>query len=403
MAENLITKDLQKLDPGSELVRLFELEYASGQWFYFTTGLDDDLGTLEFRDYSNNAQINTYSAIVAKLEGFDIKSEGAIARPTITIGNASGTLSTAVGTIDYQDFLGFKLVIRTTLKKYLYGESADASPPVEFPRALYYMDRIKARNKTTVQIECVAPFDLGDTRIPARNVLPDRCPFLYKGASRDLDIKKRGQSGCYWHTESKFFNGSGTEYIVYANVDDEYVVPSSLTFTTYSSGSVTKDAYYKTTSTATRYSANGSASSQTVNNYWQAVATNSSPGTPTDTNTAFKRVRVFAAYSHGTEYFTYSDDRYNDYVTFTDNVSTSAVSGKLQLWKAKAPSKSISPTLGSEYWGLGDNCSKRLDGCKLRYGFVPQDAANASTTGSATTDTSKVLPFGGFPASKAFS
>ena len=46
MAEKILVKDLQKLDPGSELVYLFELEYVKGSFIYFHSGLDDDLSTI---------------------------------------------------------------------------------------------------------------------------------------------------------------------------------------------------------------------------------------------------------------------------------------------------------------------------------------------------------------------
>ena len=35
MTEKILIKDLQKLDPGSELVCLYELEYAKDQFLYF--------------------------------------------------------------------------------------------------------------------------------------------------------------------------------------------------------------------------------------------------------------------------------------------------------------------------------------------------------------------------------
>ena len=116
MSENLVTKDLQKLDPGSELVVLYELEYSKGDFIYFMSGLDDDLSTVQFRDYSNNAQINTYIAIPAQVKGIEYKNDGAIARPSVTIGNATTAFSNAIGTIDYQSFLGLKFIKRTTLK-----------------------------------------------------------------------------------------------------------------------------------------------------------------------------------------------------------------------------------------------------------------------------------------------
>lgn len=408
MAENVIAKDLQKLDPGSELVCLYELEYVKGSFIYFMSGLDTNLSEVQMRDYSNNSQINTYVAIPAQMQGLEYKNDGAIARPTITIANVINTFSNAIGTIEYDSFLGLKFIKRTTLKKYLYGESAATNPPTEFPRDIYVMDRIKAKTKTTVQIECVAPFDLEGIRIPARNVLPDRCPFIYQGAGDHVDNFKKAQSGCTWHVEGKYKShvaeyADGTEYTVYVNIDDEYIIPSSTSFTLYSSGSVTADAYYRTTKTITRYNANGTSSSVTSNNYWQAVKTNSAPGTPSDDNSAFKRVRVYSTYSHGTEYFTYSDDRDNDYVLFTDNTASSSTNGKALIWKAKIPNQSSHPIPGAGVWDRGDGCSKRTEGCKMRFGFAPKSVGTASSTGKASTNTDAKLPFGGFPASKAFS
>ena len=406
MSENLVTKDLQKLDPGSELVTLFELEYSKGDFIYFTAGLDESLGEVQMRDYSNNAQINTYVAIPAQVKGIEYKNDGAIARPTVTIGNATTVFSSAIGTIDYQTFLGLKFVKRTTLKKYLYGETPDVNPPQEFPRDVYTMDRIKARSKVAITIEMVAPFDLEGVRIPARNILPDRCPFLYQGAGKHLPGYQKAQSGCTWHIEGKHNSsvrayGDGTEYTVYVNTDDEYLVPSTVTFATDIS-SIAENSYYKNTESRTKYHADGTTTAATVTNYWQATKTTSSPGTANDSNINFSRVRVYTTYNHGTEYFTYSDDRHNDYVLFTDNVSSSSTYNKVLLWKTKAPSRSVAPTAG-EYWEKGDGCSKLTAGCKKRFGFKPVSVGTASSTGAANPDTTAVLPFGGFPASKAFS
>ena len=46
---------------------------------------------------------------------------------------------------------------------------------------------VKAKTKISVTIECVAPFDLEGVKIPARNILPDRCPFIYQGAGDHVD------------------------------------------------------------------------------------------------------------------------------------------------------------------------------------------------------------------------
>ena len=60
MSEKILVKDLQKLDPGSELVHLFELEYVKGSFIYFHAGLDDDLTPIQFRDYDSPSTVRTY-------------------------------------------------------------------------------------------------------------------------------------------------------------------------------------------------------------------------------------------------------------------------------------------------------------------------------------------------------
>ena len=404
MTEKIIVKDIQKLDPGSALVQLFELEYIKDSFAYFTSGIDDDVSTsLRMRDFTTNSTIRTYTPIPVNADGFELKNDGAIARPTITMANVTNALSSGLGDVDYHDMLGLRVVRRLTLKKYLYGESGDASPPIEFPRSIFIIDRIKSRTKTAVTFELVSPFDIQGVTLPARNVLAERCPFEYQGASEHLPEWKRAQSGCSWHLEGKIkTGGDGTEYTVYVNQDDEYVIPSTTTFTTYSSGAVTLNTYYKTTKTTTRFNADGGTSSVTVNNYWQARKATSSPGTPTDSNSNFVRIRVYSAYSNGTEYFTYIDDRDNNYVTFTDNVSTSSTYNKVLLWKARAPSDEEAPG-HNPYWERGDGCSKTTTGCKKRFGFNPITKGTASSTGKAATDTTVELPFGGFPGARAFS
>ena len=44
-----IAKTLQKQDPGSALVVLYELEYGTSSKAYFFAGLDDDSTAVQFR------------------------------------------------------------------------------------------------------------------------------------------------------------------------------------------------------------------------------------------------------------------------------------------------------------------------------------------------------------------
>jgi len=407
MTEKIIIKDLQKLDPGSELVQLFEIEYTKNAYIYVMSGVDSDLTSVQMRDFTNNSTIRTYTAIPMKADGFETKNDGAQPKPTVSIANATTAFSGGIGTTEYDSLVGLKVIRRLTLKKYLYGESGDASPPVEFPRQVWYIDRIKSRTKIQVTLELASPFDLSGIQLPGRSIVANRCPFMYQGASDHLEEYQKAQSGCTWNVDNKYkpIKNGGTEYTVYTNVDDEYIIPASVVSSLTASNtpaSITIDAYYRTNTTALRFNANGTTTSVTNALYWQATETTSSPGTISLSNSKFKPVRTYTTYSHGTEYFTYSDDRYNDYVIFTDNVSSSPTYNKVIMWKAVKPSESTKPDFGI-YWSRGDTCSKSLDGCKMRFGFIPKDASNTSTTGKSSTDTTAELPFGGFPAAKAFS
>ena len=75
---------------------------------------------------------------------------------------------------------------------------------------------------------------------------------------------------------------------------------------------------------------------------------------------------------------------------------------KTLMWKAKRGNKSVPPN-HNDFWQRGDLCSKSLTGCGRRFGFNPKTASSASTTGHDDHSTTVVIPFGGFPGSKAFS
>lgn len=398
MSENLIVKEFQKQAIDSALVHLYELEVTPGNYFYFTNEVNNTT-SLTMRDYTTPATVRTYIACPVEAKGFEATQDGAIPRPTVQIANIQGALKNAIGDFNYQEILGLKCIRRTTLRKHLYDVDT-SNPPVEFARQVYYVDRIKTRTKMAVEIELVSPFDLENVRIPARVVHADRCSFQYQGGSTHLAIHKRAQSGCRWHIESRTSDETDNS-IAFVNMDEEYIVPANTGFTAWGGGASTADAYYKTTETMTRNNANGTVSSVTVNNYWQAVNTENNPGTPSDSNASWNRIRVFSDYNQGTEYFTYADDRHNSYVRFTDNVASSATNGYTQLWKAKLPSLNEVPySTNNSFWEKGDQCAKTTKSCKMR--FAAAKLSGNQWTQKAKQSNTVEYPFGGFPAARKF-
>ena len=104
-----VVKDVQKQDPGSAYIELFELEIGTNSYAYFFSGLEADLSTIQFRDYSSPGTIRTYTALPLMIEGLNLQAAGPSARPTLTVANVLSTFSDALGGITNEDLLGKKL------------------------------------------------------------------------------------------------------------------------------------------------------------------------------------------------------------------------------------------------------------------------------------------------------
>ena len=397
MAERIPVKEIQKLEQSSGLITLYEIELSDTQSAYFTRSLEADLSTIQMYDHDTNNQLNSYIAIPLSIEGTDVSSQGPTARPVITFSNVLTDFENAISPYKFRDLVGKKLYRRRTFAKYIKGGSAETSSgqtPIEFPRQMWIIDRVETENAQEIGIELASPFNTEGLVLPYRVVGHNACPWQYQGASPEkTESNKRG--GCTWHSESKYII-NGTTYQAYVNSDDEYVIPSTTTFTAWS-GSGTADSYYSTTTTLgtssgiRRYNSDGTidtdADSTTVTNYWQAVRTTSTA--PSDTSGDWTRIRIYENYSSSTTYYTYTDDKLNMYAKPT--------SGTEFLWQAKITHTGNSPQHGV-YWLRGDLCGKRLKSCQCRYGFNPL----GSGTGKATKKTDKLLPFGGFPGARKF-
>ncbi len=399
MTVNTMVQDVQKQSPGSAVIQLYEIELSSTS-IYFHAGLESDLSTVQFRDKTTPSTIRTYSALPIQMVGFKKANAGTLARPVMSIANVLSTFGDALGSVSNDDLLGNKVTRRTTLQKYLYGESSDQSPPVEFPSEVYYIDRIKAEDATMVAFELAPAHDLIGVTVPSRHAMSNACSWKYQGASWDKSADAR-TGGCTIDTQGRLYI-DGTNYKNWVNVDDERVVLSSSTFTAYSGVSggttLTLNAYYTTSKTdAVRYNVDGTQTgSQTVTEYWQCrkAATKTAAGTPSDSSAYFDRIRVYATYSASTTYYAYTDDKLNPYVEYTAD-------SQAKLWKLKKTSKGNAPD-ETTYWQLGDACGKTLKACAMRYNSEPITAGTASSNMKPDPVDRWTLPFGGFPGARRY-
>lgn len=384
-----IVRDLQKQNPGGSLVILYELEMPDGTTWYFHDGKSAAIGDVTFDG-------NTYSAVPIEFDGVDTTSEGPSARPTLTIGNVLNIFRDELGaSYTYEDMLGKKFTRRRTLSTYL-----TSSPAVELPKDIFYVDRVGATSIISVSFELASPFDLEGIKLPSRIVLGGGCSWKYQGASSDLpEISRVG--GCTWNRFSRVIMPPiGNIEVNFVNVNDEPVVNVASVKGAWAGSGAVNEIFSTTQAGLTRINSNGSfSSSVTSNNYWQMVTLTTT--TPSDTNIAWRRVRVFSVYTASGTYNVYTNPMYNDYVA-----NTLAGESFPRLFK-KILATQVTSSEGSnpaynKHWEIGDVCGKRLYSCTRRYQYISA-TSNGVSVPSTTYNQKATLPFGGFPGSRTYS
>ena len=383
---------IQKQDPGSGLVELFELVIDSTTTVYFHSGVDDDAAAskIKFRDKTPIDSVYTereYVAIPIKLTGIDKQADGASPRPSLTVANILAVFSDSIG-ITNNDLIGKRLLRRTTLKKYLVDESADTvntGPPIEFPTEKFIIDRIGSESKESITFELAAASDLQGLKLPSRIVVGKYCGWEYQGEGGAT----AGRGGCNWPTDStipRTSSGTTTDHKAYFTIDDEpiclYSAVSGVIDTSYvSTQEYGKDNWVKTGSGADT-------------KYWRSDIDPHTGNTPSNTSLFWTRIRTYTAWTNGSAY-TYDKDE----PVFVESGNT--------IWRIiRDTPAGNTPVTGSSYWVRGDVCGKILNSCKIRYQFVP-DHVNSGVSApnkfpSERLATQIVLPFGGFPGSEKY-
>jgi lambda family phage minor tail protein L len=378
-----IIRDLQKQDPGANLVVLYELELPSGNTLYFHSGLQANTANVTFDN-------NNYYNIPAEITGIEINSDGVSSRPTLTVANVLSTFRDALGSsYTYNDLLGKKFTRRRTLSSYL-----TSNPAVEYTKDVFYIDRISSKSIISVTFELASPYDLEGAKLPARIILGGGCSWRYQGADPGLSASLK-EGGCTWSRFSQVVV-QGVTYTNYVNVNDEPVVISTSSGVWPGVGSV-NNIYSTTQAGLTKINNDGSfTTGVSDNNYWQCVA--NTTNTPSDIDPAFRRVRVYSAYSDVATYTVYTDPSYNSYVMSTYDGGPRLFKKRYVTQAGKA--QGADPGY-NEQWEVGDSCGKRLFSCTRRYQYKPAGSLGQIVP-DTVSDQTIILPFGGFPGSRTF-
>ena len=121
---------------------------------------------------------NTYIRLPIKADGFEYTNTGTLPRPTLTVSNLDGAITTLLllvnATTSGNDLGGATVKRIRTLKKYLDGE-AGADPHAKFPDEIWYVDRKASESRDAVSFELASKFDLAGVMIPKRQIIANLC------------------------------------------------------------------------------------------------------------------------------------------------------------------------------------------------------------------------------------
>ena len=190
-----VFSDIQKVNPSS-IIELFKLELKEG--LNYATGNPSNITTVH--RFHSGSNLDAYGNIFwngeeylrfpVEATGFAFQ-RGQLPRPTITVSNMgtpnmSALLNLANSFTAGNDLTGAKVTRIRTMARFLDVANFSGAtnpfgtpdPDAEFPREVYYIDRKSAENRTVVQFELAAVFDMAGIRAPKRQCTRDLFPSI---------------------------------------------------------------------------------------------------------------------------------------------------------------------------------------------------------------------------------
>jgi len=182
------TSELQAIAPGA-VIELFTLSLNSA--------LHGDSTIYRFHNGANlnaNGEIvwagNSYLRFPIQCTGFEFGSTGTLPRPTITISNIFGTITTILQDVNTttvgNDLNGATLTRIRTLARFLDAVNftggtnpfGTPDPTAEFPQEIYLLDRKVTENRSIVTWEAQSALDLVNVKLPKRIATRDIFPGI---------------------------------------------------------------------------------------------------------------------------------------------------------------------------------------------------------------------------------
>ena len=179
MATQLHNASLLDLEPDT-IIELFEVDLGEEDGFYyFHPGKN---GT---KDIIFNKR--TYYSLPIEADGYEVRGDGQLPRPKLTIANAQGVFSDIIK--KRGDLVGKEVIRKRVYLKFLDNENFPNNinpfgipdPESRFDDDIYKINKKITENKYVIEFELVSPLELEDVKVPARVMIAGYCPWKYRG------------------------------------------------------------------------------------------------------------------------------------------------------------------------------------------------------------------------------
>lgn len=181
MPSALVNATSDVFNPGA-LLSLYELDSrfiaANGQLFRFHPGVNGLYQPVVFNSL-------TYTPFPIEVTEMSVPGNGGVPRPKVRASNVKGFLSQFL--LTGGDLVGARFVRRLVYARFLDAVNFPGSvnpygtpdPTAAYDDEVYYVNRKVSEGPEMVEFECVAPFEIGNVRLPNRPLLATICPFKY--------------------------------------------------------------------------------------------------------------------------------------------------------------------------------------------------------------------------------
>ena len=287
---------------------------------------------------------HVYLSIPVDASGFESRSDGQLPRPRILFANPQGIISDAIKT--RKDLVGNTFIRKRIFLKNLDSVNftdgknpfGDPDPESRFDDDFFIVNRKTNENKIFVEFELSSPLEIENIKLPARLMIANYCPWIYRGIGCKYGKRKNHEQKLLGEDAKDFFGGTNLGIPIADENDKVFSDPDGYNITSFT--------WRKTYDTTVSYSIGDV-------------------------------VRVRPKF---TVNFNSSYDQVADQLDSKPDMFFVCI-------QANDSSNIQPPKIKSEFWA-SDQCSKTLNACTMRY-ILAGELENG-------------LPFGGFPSTEVY-